>query len=87
LCLDCEELHDQPFCPTCASEEFAYISRWIEAPERRATKRVPAAPVNMKRQIAVYGLLGVAVGGLARWWWKAKDRLEVSALRGLGELR
>ena len=37
LCLDCEEIHDQQTCPVCASETFAFISRWVPAPERRTT--------------------------------------------------
>jgi hypothetical protein len=39
LCLNCEEVHDQPTCPVCSSESFAYISRWIPAPERRTHPR------------------------------------------------
>ena len=39
LCLDCEEVHDANVCPACASEIFAYITRWIPAPERRTRAR------------------------------------------------
>ena len=39
LCLDCEELHDQWQCPVCASETFAFITRWMPAPERRKKPR------------------------------------------------
>jgi hypothetical protein len=42
LCLDCDEVYDQQTCPICSSESFAYISRWITAPERRARPRPPA---------------------------------------------
>ena len=42
LCLDCEEVHDGNVCPVCASETFAYVTRWIPAPERRGRPR--AAP-------------------------------------------
>src|ERR1700750_2289791 len=41
LCLDCEEVHDARVCPRCTSETFAYLSRWIPAPERRARPRPP----------------------------------------------
>ena len=29
LCLDCDEVHDQERCPTCASEVFAFLTRWV----------------------------------------------------------
>jgi predicted nucleic acid-binding Zn-ribbon protein len=44
LCLDCQEVHEEQTCPVCGSESFAYISRWIPAPERRATPRPAAEP-------------------------------------------
>ena len=39
LCLDCEEVHSEMRCPSCASETFTYITRWIPAPERRQLPR------------------------------------------------
>jgi len=44
LCLDCEEVHDANVCPVCASETFAYMTRWIPAPERRVRPRPDSAP-------------------------------------------
>ena len=41
LCLDCEEVHDAQQCPSCASETFAFITRWVPAPERRGRPRPP----------------------------------------------
>jgi hypothetical protein len=41
LCLDCEEVHDAQECPACASETFAFITRWVPAPERRGRPRAP----------------------------------------------
>lgn len=40
LCLDCEEVHEEPRCPICGSETFSFISRWIPAAaaERRPRK-------------------------------------------------
>ena len=37
LCLDCDEVHDESHCPACASESFAFIKRWVTAPERGRT--------------------------------------------------
>ena len=45
LCLDCDEVHDEAQCPVCASESFAFIKRWVKAPEARAH----AAEVNESR--------------------------------------
>lgn len=44
LCLDCSEVHEGQTCPVCGSESFAYISRWIPAPERRAKPRPAVEP-------------------------------------------
>ena len=44
LCLDCEEVHDAPQCPVCASESFAFMTRWVQAPERRERPRPQEAP-------------------------------------------
>ena len=44
LCLDCEEVHDANVCPACASETFAYMTRWIHAPERRVRPRPETGP-------------------------------------------
>jgi hypothetical protein len=35
LCLDCEELYVGESCPICASERFAFLSRWLPTEERR----------------------------------------------------
>ena len=53
LCLDCQEVHDGQTCPICSSESFAYISRWIPAPERRLKPRPaePAPQAEMYRQL------------------------------------
>ncbi len=58
LCLDCEEVHDAPQCPVCASESFAFLSRWIPAPDRRARPRPPEShpSVPQERLAALRGL-------------------------------
>src|SRR5512143_3640419 len=85
LCLDCEEVHDLQQCPICASETFAYITRWVPVPERRKRPRpVEAAPsetATAYREILEpkphtpwrtirRGAVGLALFGVAGWLWK-----------------
>ena len=87
LCLDCEEIHDRPICPICASESFVYLSRWIPAPERRTRPRpVPSNEVaDTYRQLlepnpqssgtmrwVKRGVFGLAAVGMAGWVWRRK---------------
>jgi hypothetical protein len=45
LCLDCDEVHDAQQCPSCASESFAFLTRWVPVPDRPQKRpRVPEAP-------------------------------------------
>jgi hypothetical protein len=44
LCLDCEEVHEAQQCPSCASESFVFITRWVPAPERRQKPRTGEPP-------------------------------------------
>src|SRR5262245_44275964 len=89
LCLDCSELHDAQQCPVCASESFAYISRWVPAPERRARPRLESSPeaATYRRLIVSEalqpkaarllkrGAIGLAAISLARWVWRqSRDR-------------
>jgi hypothetical protein len=74
LCLDCEELHESPQCPICASESFAYLSRWIPVEERRARRRSvrpassPKSPVTRWAQRGAVGLAAIALSG---WLWQS----------------
>jgi hypothetical protein len=85
LCLDCDEVHDAPQCPVCASGSFAFISRWVPSPERRERSRPPqpARDAEVYQQLlsgeparpkAMRFLTRSAVGlvafGLARWLWR-----------------
>src|SRR5215210_7752177 len=84
LCIDCQEIHEDQTCPVCSSESFAYISRWIPAPERRVTPRpAPAGDVDTYRQLLSgersqsgarrwlkRGMFGFAAIGAAAWAWK-----------------
>jgi hypothetical protein len=89
LCLDCEEIHDDQRCPVCASETFAFISRWVPVPERRSQQRaeVPARRLPSKKSMVGYGVLGLSLAGLARWAWQARHRFEEAAQRGAGDLQ
>jgi hypothetical protein len=49
LCLDCDEVHDAQRCPQCASETFAFITRWVPVPDRpdrpdRPQTHAPSSP-------------------------------------------
>ena len=87
LCLDCEEVHDANVCPACASETFAFMTRWIPAPERRMTPRPaePAPQAEMYRQLLApdraspatsrwlkRGVFGLAAVSAAAWALKRK---------------
>jgi hypothetical protein len=94
LCLNCEEVHDAQQCPVCASETFAYLTRWVAAPERRQHPRPPsqedtAAPRSSSHRAVIgYGVLGLGVVGLAQWWWRrGRQRIEDAGLRGAGDLK
>ena len=85
LCLDCNEIHDDQTCPQCASEAFAYLTRWVPEPERRARPRpdtsspeaevyrtLTASPEARSRQVRLLsgGTIGVAMVALAGWMWR-----------------
>lgn len=89
LCLDCEEIHAGPNCPACGSETFAYVSRWVPAPEGSRPSR-PASSADAEvyrellepgsgtappRSLMKRGLLGLTAIGLAGWAWR-KARVE-----------
>jgi hypothetical protein len=51
LCLDCEEVHDATHCPACASESFAFITRWVPSPSADASQpATPLAPRPERRE-------------------------------------
>ena len=92
LCLDCQELHEASACPICGSESFAFITRWIPAPERRATARPERAPseVDTYRQLLAANavppktnrwLTGgalVAAISVAGWLWRRSPEKALS---------
>ena len=92
VCLDCEEVHDAQQCPVCASESFAYLSRWVPAPERRARPRpVQNAPVAARMpttgKVVGIGIVGLGLLGLARWWARGRQLIEDAAMKNPGELK
>jgi hypothetical protein len=56
LCLDCDEIHDAQQCPACASESFAFITRWVPVPDRpdRPLKRARPAEMASPEALGVY---------------------------------
>ena len=73
LCLDCEELHTAEQCPVCASEAFAFVTRWLPVDERRSRVRrvAPPAPKSTGSRILTGATAGLAAVTVARWLWKA----------------
>jgi hypothetical protein len=85
LCLDCEEIHDQPQCPACTSESFALISRWVPVPDRRARPRpeVPNPRLDAYRaltesearpssrgRLLKQGVVGLTALGVVGWFMR-----------------
>jgi hypothetical protein len=88
VCLDCEELHEAPSCPACASESFAYLSRWVSQPAPQISKPPQLSPTAAAyrrltvadslrpkaMRLAKQGAVGFAVLSLARWLWREHQR-------------
>ena len=84
LCLDCEEVHDSTQCPACASETFAFITRWVPAPERRARPRL-AEPPNPE-ELQVYRQMLDPNGSRRSRWTLAKRSAVGLAIFGVAGL-
>ncbi len=83
LCLDCDEVYDAQSCPVCGSEAFAYLTRWVPAPERRTRARpktspdadvyreliAPASAASPRGRLLKSGAFGVAMLA-AGWLWR-----------------
>jgi len=98
LCLDCDEVHDAQTCPICSSESFAYISRWLPVPERRARPRSAATSpaAETYRELLTQepksstvgrwlrrGAMGVAAVGVAGWIWRLNAGQQEEAPSGI----
>ncbi len=81
LCLDCEEIHAEDRCPVCASDAFAFLTRWIPAVERRGATRPPpqaAPPARRNYRLVKNGAIGVALVAAGRWLWRATRPTDAS---------
>jgi hypothetical protein len=97
LCLDCEEVHESQQCPTCASETFVFIIRWVPAPERRQKARTGEPPPSPEAldtyrqmlgrpsngwELVKRGALGLALVGVAGWMWRRSNSGDEVAATG-----
>ena len=90
VCLDCEEIHDSQRCPVCASETFAFLTRWVPRIEPRPPVRMPqpiVAPTTVQRIVFGGGAISLIAYGLLRWSRRAQKQVEVISFRKAGELR
>lgn len=90
LCLNCEEVHDAQSCPMCASETFAYLTRWVphSQPQPRTIARPRLAPTVLHRAAVGGVATGLTAFGLYQWFKRAQTRVELAAMRNnIGELR
>ena len=78
LCLDCEELHTEDRCPACASDAFAFLTRWIPVADRRTTPRPPRRQEPSSNggggtasKLMTGGAMGLVLVAAGRWLWKA----------------
>jgi hypothetical protein len=62
LCLDCDTVFDEPRCPSCSSESYFPLSRWV-----RPAIQADTVKVRSKAKKASLVLLG---GGAAFALWK-----------------
>src|SRR6266540_7184440 len=68
LCLDCEELHTEDRCPVCASDAFAFVTRWVPPTERKSrARRPPPSPPSRRLRWVTGGATGLALLATARW--------------------
>ena len=95
LCLDCDNVHETQECPVCASETFAFLTRWVPAPERRRVARaatVGSAEAAAYRRLLTAdalrpkaldllkrGALGFAVVSFGRWLWRRSQQRVAAA--------
>lgn len=67
LCLDCEEIHDAQQCPACASETFAFITRWVPVPDRPQKRTAGPEEQSMETLGAYREMLGPDEKSGGKW--------------------
>jgi hypothetical protein len=86
LCLDCEEVHDQPRCPICGSETFSFISRWIpvataQRPPRKTSSQeadvykqlINGEPEPVRGRLLKRGMVGLTALGLMGLFFGSRE--------------
>lgn len=83
LCLDCEEVHAEQKCPTCASESFAYLTRWVPVADRPQVTRPPVLAASDAATTrgpglrwARRGAAGVVLVAISQWLWRNSRPVE-----------
>jgi hypothetical protein len=84
--MDCNEVHDAQVCPVCASETFAFLSRWVPAPPPTKVRAEPQreeadiyrrlideSGAPRRSRLLKQGLLGLTAVGLFGWAWRSSQ--------------
>jgi hypothetical protein len=75
LCLDCEEIHEEQQCPVCASEMFAFLTRWVPVENRRIRRWPTATNVTPEKsgvaRWAQRSAIGLGLLAAGRWLWQS----------------
>ena len=64
LCLDCDTVFDEPRCPSCSSESYFPLSRWVR-PSKVAAEAGPRVISKKARNASL--VLGGAGAAYALW--------------------
>ena len=67
LCLDCETVFDEPRCPSCSSESFFPLSRWVRPHTLSANSEHTTSPARKAARNTSLLLVG---SGVAYALWK-----------------
>jgi len=71
----------------CASETFAYVTRWVPARETRPKPTVPPQALSTTQKAVGFGIAGLGLLGLAQWLARGRRLIEDAASRDVGELK